>query len=114
MMSSWEHVRARFPFVSHFHKNMVTLLWHFCWFKACTAPSLFCFELCSAAHWVLSFSFFFVLSSFCQVESLIQQVAEESGLDVVGQLSEARAPETGLPSAGQSLSQNEEDQLSRR
>ncbi|XP_065188333.1 charged multivesicular body protein 1a-like [Sycon ciliatum] len=51
-----------------------------------------------------------------QVESLMQEVAEESGLDIIGQLGSAKAPRQGeiAPAASDTLTQNEEDQLSRR
>lgn len=47
-----------------------------------------------------------------QVDSLIQQVAEENGLDIMDQLAEAKSVPTGSLSADRSTV--EEDALSRR
>lgn len=48
-----------------------------------------------------------------QVDQLIHQVAEENGLEIISQLDTTETP-TALPTGNQSLSQKDEDQLSRR
>ena len=50
-----------------------------------------------------------------QVESLIQQVAEENGLEVMDQLKELHAPSTSIRSgASATVESSKEDDLSRR
>ena len=50
-----------------------------------------------------------------QVEALIQQVAEENGLEVIDQLKDLQAPSTSIRSgASASGESNKEDDLSRR
>lgn len=49
-----------------------------------------------------------------QVDSLIQQVAEENGLAIMDQLAEARSVPTGSLSTTTEISVSEEDALSRR
>lgn len=48
-----------------------------------------------------------------QVDQLIHQVAEENGLEIISQLDTTETP-TALPTGTQSLSIEQEDQLTRR
>ena len=49
-----------------------------------------------------------------QVESLITQVAEENGLDVIDQLKDLHAPSASVASVSKTGDQEKEDDLSRR
>ena len=48
-----------------------------------------------------------------QVDQLIHQVAEENGLEIISQLDTTETP-IAVPTGSQTLSHQEEDQLSRR
>jgi charged multivesicular body protein 1 len=49
-----------------------------------------------------------------QVDALIQQVAEENGLEVIDQLKDLKAPAASVASTSKSHEQEREDDLSRR
>lgn len=49
-----------------------------------------------------------------QVDALIQQVAEESGLEVIDQLKDLKSPAASVASSSKTADQAREDDLSKR